>query len=229
MGPPIKQKLADAVNKMMYKKMPEEKLKSKLSVMCPENCTLVKTSKINPAIWSKLKTPERSNDIRKQKLQTPVLKAVLPILNIANDLLKVKDKEITVQELDIKHLATQATDAITLLSHANTELNHRRRDMLRPYLNKQFQQLCSPQTPMSTFLFGDNLPETIKSMSITNSIGKQVTNTYTHQRPAPYHKPSTSYQSTTYAGNRPHGNQPRGRGSIDRGRPNHNKRRGWKQ
>jgi hypothetical protein len=160
-----------------------------------------------------------------QKLQAPVLKATLPLLQITHDLLKVKSNEMSVQQLDVKKLATQAIDAISLLTHVNTELNFRRRDMLRPHLNKQFQQLCSPLTPMSTLLFGDNLADTIKSMSITNRVGKQVTSSYSQNRSnyRPYQKPSTPYKGTApYTAGRNYGNPSRGRGGfLDRNRHNY--------
>ena len=34
-------------------------------------------------------------------------------------------------------------DAIALITHANCDLNHRRRDLIKPDLNRSYQQICS--------------------------------------------------------------------------------------
>ncbi len=71
-------------------------------------------------------------------------------------------------------LAKKTTDCISFLAHVNTELNLRRHELLRPALNTQYQQLCSPQAPMSTQLFGDNLAETVKTLATTNKVSNQL-------------------------------------------------------
>ncbi|XP_071092915.1 uncharacterized protein [Haliotis cracherodii] len=214
-GPPINSKLAAAMNKMMFQKMGDEKFKSKTQAYDrPTNCDMLQASKVNPEIWGRLRAHTRSNDIKMQKLQTCLITATMPILQLTDTLLKVKNKELSHDKLNVNALAKLATDAVSLISHANTEHNHRRREMLKPCLNKQFQQLCSPQTPMSTLLFGDNLAETIKDMSATNCVSGQLTtgqlttgHVFSGPRP---NRPSTSRPSFTYPPHRP--SQGRGRG-----------------
>jgi len=41
----------------------------------------------------------------------------LSLLQIKNDLLKVKNNVMSLQQLDVKKLATQAIDVISLLAH----------------------------------------------------------------------------------------------------------------
>ena len=51
---------------------------------------------------------------------------------------------------------TTKIDAIALLGHANIQLSLRRREMLKPFLKKEYASLCSSQTAMSSF-FAQNL------------------------------------------------------------------------
>ncbi len=65
---------------------------------------------------------------------------------------------------------------VALIGAASQELHVKRRDQIRPDLNTQFRQLCSPQVPVTSFLFGDDLPKTIKDISETNRVGVKVVN-----------------------------------------------------
>ena len=80
--------------------------------------------------------------------------------------------------------------AVVLLMTANRELNLKRRDLLRPDLNKQYGALCNPSTPMSTFLFGDDLNKEVEELTKSNILsGGKVHHKY---RFTPYRIPSTS-------------------------------------
>ena len=46
----------------------------------------------------------------------------------------------------------------------------KRRDELRPHINKGFQSVCSKSTKITTFLFGDDLAKEIKDISEVNKI-----------------------------------------------------------
>ena len=54
------------------------------------------------------------------------------------------------------------THAAVLLLSSNRELILKRRDLIRPDLNKQYASLCNPSTPVSSFLFGDELNKEVE-------------------------------------------------------------------
>ena len=63
-------------------------------------------------------------------------------------------------------LVDLAIDGVTLLAHANQQLNQLRRDMLRPTLQPRFQQLCSkPSDDDTQYLFGTKIVERIRNAS----------------------------------------------------------------
>ena len=61
-----------------------------------------------------------------------------------------------------KSLLNEATkslfDAIALITHANCDLNHRCPDLIKPDLNRSYQQICLEQIELTEKLFGDDLP-----------------------------------------------------------------------
>ena len=79
--------------------------------------------------------------------------------------------------------------AVVLLMSANRELNLKQRDLLRPDLNKQYGALCNPSTPMSTFLFGDDLNKELEELTKSNKLSGKV---HQKHRFTPYWIPSTS-------------------------------------
>ena len=61
---------------------------------------------------------------------------------------------------------TTQIDVIALLGHAN----FRRREMLKPFLKKEYASLCSSQTAVSSFLFGDELQSQLAAIRASNRI-----------------------------------------------------------
>ena len=61
------------------------------------------------------------------------------------------------------------THSIVLSLAANLELNIKRRDLLRSDVNKQYAALCNPSTPVSKYLFGDDLNNLSKASNLASS------------------------------------------------------------
>ena len=136
----------------------------------PENINSLTTTKVNHLIWDKLKPETRSTDIKLQRVQSHIVKGVIPLVNITQALLQVKHK-VPKETLDIGHLLKAGTDAIALLGTANFELNMRRRDNIKPELNVDYKHLCSPTVPYTDLLFGDNteLSKQLKDTHVNRS------------------------------------------------------------
>ena len=67
-------------------------------------------------------------------------------------------------------------DGVLLLANANQELNYRRRELMRPQLNANYRHLCSPSNPVTSLLFGDDLPNAVKDISAdTNRLSSKLT------------------------------------------------------
>jgi hypothetical protein len=66
--------------------------------------------------------------------------SIVPIISLA--------KMFKTNKLEIKKAKTLVWEAITLACNALYEMNVRRRYILKPYMQKRFQQLCSAATPI---------------------------------------------------------------------------------
>ena len=82
--------------------------------------------------------------------------------------------DITVNEKISKEtlieLKIKATEAITLLGHANYQLLQTRRDEIVPILSKEFRQLKNDVPAESELLFGDELTKRLTAISKTAKI-----------------------------------------------------------
>ena len=81
-------------------------------------------------------------------------------------------------------------DSLTLLSHSVYEANLIRWELIRPDLNEHYKQLCSSHTPISTLLFGDDLPKAVKEISEPNKVSQRVS----HSK----HGPLSKYGSNNF-------------------------------
>ena len=65
-------------------------------------------------------------------------------------------------------------DSIVFNCQAIRELNQRRKELLKPSINKNFAHLCSATIPVTDELFGSDLSKQIKDLSETNKISNQI-------------------------------------------------------
>ena len=168
--------LAELVNGLINEKVPKEKLAHlQEKYLRPDNCPYLIFPKINKQIWQQLRQETRNSDSAFQKAQGLLMTGLYAILQLCQN----------EQGVPKDHLI----DAVVLLMSANRELNLKRRDLLRPDLNKQYGALCNPSTPMSTFLFGDDLNKEVEELTKSNKLSGKV---HQKHRFTPYRIPSTS-------------------------------------
>ena len=104
-------------------------------------------------------------------------------------------------------IISSLTDSLALLGHATYELSLRRRDIMRPSINKKLRRaLCNQQIPVTDFLFGYDVQSSLKTIKECNKIASSVTQghdykqSYTgtgHQRPR-NSKPFLGYRYNSF-------------------------------
>ena len=72
-------------------------------------------------------------------------------------LLEMKSSKMPKSESDTQNLIKLNTDAVALLGHAHVDLSHRRRESMKPRLNKDYAGLCASHVPVTALLFGNDL------------------------------------------------------------------------
>ena len=138
----------------------------------PQNIDGLITPKVNPEVWGKIKTETRSRDVRLQKAQ------VLTALVMLGE--KIVSAQKDNKNIDLHASLKLTLNAVALISSGNKEISFRRREFIRPDLNKSYRELCSNNTPITDLLFGDDLPKVVKDINETNRMASRFS--YNSQR-----------------------------------------------
>ncbi len=166
-GEKIDEKLAAVITKTVRRQPSDDKMTEKLnSFKRPANIEELKPTRVNPEIWSSLQAKTRSFDIKLQKVESALLKSIVPIVSCIASLMKSEAS-------DPKDLMTKLIDSVAIIGYSKYELNLRRRELIKPDLNRQFSVLCSAQAPVTGLLFGDNLTQQCKDIQENNKLGQK--------------------------------------------------------
>ena len=166
-GPAIDGDLASHADKIMREKASEDKITHlKKQHEIPENCSTLSETKVNQGVWNNLDESARSTDLKFQKVQKSLVKGIIIIVTEVNKMTGNSGPQNAVGSL---------MDGVLLLANANQELNYRRRELMRPQLNANYRHLCSPSNPVTSLLFGDELPKAVKDISDNNRLSSKLT------------------------------------------------------
>lgn len=150
-GEPLDTELAGSVNYLLTNKLEEKQLTDTgQKYLRPLNCEFLVVPKVNPVIWDNLTLSTRTNDVKLQRCQKPLVKGITAWLST------LKDKQGPVTEAE--------QDGIALLCNSNFELNALRKELIKPELNKRYSHLCKPTVIPTQWLFGDDLQKTVKEL-----------------------------------------------------------------
>ncbi|XP_069122555.1 uncharacterized protein [Argopecten irradians] len=179
-GPDIENAtLAKLLTDMLTKRMSDDKLKMKLEMYPrPMNMEHLQAPKVNPEIWRKLSTENKSRDVRVQKAQTRIAKGLTPLARMIALLMEVKKNTNMDVRASVDELLKLALDSFTLTASATQEISQRRRELIKPDLNNQYASLCSTHNPVTTMLFGDDLPKAMKDIHDTNRVASNIGGSY---------------------------------------------------
>ncbi|KAK2551963.1 hypothetical protein P5673_026959 [Acropora cervicornis] len=141
----------------------------------PENCEGFEHTQVNHLIWDKLKHNTKSNDLKLQKIQANLLKRIIPIISVIEQLVKVEDN-ISPEILDIASLIKTATYSVVILGAVNFGINMQRHDNIKPELNADYKHLCSPTVLFTDFLLGDapDLSKQLKDIAEAAKVSKKI-------------------------------------------------------
>ncbi len=148
-GPAIKQSLAEGVNRMLSKRLEDDKLKETMDkYLPPSNVARLVVPKVNSIIWENIPAKTKTRDLKLQRLQKPLVKAMVAFV-----------KQLP-EETNPEH-----EEVFALLAHANFEINMHRRESVKPDLNVKYHHLCKPEVEVTEYLFGNDLGKVVKDMT----------------------------------------------------------------
>ena len=153
-GEAIDDEFAQVIINLLTKGMQDDRLQERLNKMArPSNCEALTKVKVNQLVWDNLSSDIRSQDIRRQKVQTSLIRGLTGVVRATDKMLSCLDG-IPIGNNVIQLLS----DSIVLLADANTELNMRRKELIKPDLHRDYKHLCSSSIQSTSWLFGDELP-----------------------------------------------------------------------
>ncbi|KAJ8021950.1 hypothetical protein HOLleu_39297 [Holothuria leucospilota] len=168
-GAPVQDKLASLIKSVLTEKLSDSKLKEKYSKYeRPANVEALQTTQVNKIIWDNLKSQTRSRDIRLQKIQLNNIKAMTAIAGLTNGILTSKAR------VDTENLLSVLADILALLGTANQDFNQFRKDLIKPELKPEYQNLCSKAIPTTIHLFGDNVSQEVRNITEATKVSKRL-------------------------------------------------------
>ncbi|KAK6173224.1 hypothetical protein SNE40_016714 [Patella caerulea] len=201
-GPDINQKVADLINNLLCRKIPDSKLnKTGEEYKRPQNCMMMVTPRVNAEIWAEVQPNHRSSDIKFQKIQDRLTKGLIPLTTLVNDLnIMRKSSNLQFDSEEMGKMIRKLCDSLAFLAAAHFEISMKRRENLKSSnLNiKIMSRLCSVSNRVTQNLFGDDLPKSIKDISEVSRVGQNVQPRrlpFNARRPFPYQRPYNSQQT----------------------------------
>lgn len=165
-GAPVGESLAKMISMACTNPCQTNELVSKYHV--PSNCEAMCAPQVNEEIWGELVKYRKvqSTDRSLRDIQNLVTSSMLPILELCNIL---KSHSVKIPEAK-----TCLTDTLNLLGQVQYNLSIKRRYLMRPFLKPKYFGICSLSTPITTYLFGDDLNKEIKKCETIVKVGKNT-------------------------------------------------------
>ena len=132
--------------------------KFKETLKRPENCPALSVPTINPNLWAQLPKKSKEYDKRLQNAQSRLAKGLTGVVQIKETLLHFNSQPNQFSLLFPK-LFSELDFFVALLGNAFLESSYRRMGLLDPPINPRLNSLCGSKTPVTNFLFGDNVLE----------------------------------------------------------------------
>ena len=163
-GTDISADLGKRVDTACTKKPAKDKfVKIQQLYLRPRNCSLHLVPKVNPELWDDLSDSVRGQQLGLPNLQPLFVKSFNPLLSLANNVVQARSNKA--ETIPIADLHAPAVDTVTLLGNAVHEFSMKRREFLKPEVADGFKSLCRENQSVTTWLFGDELPQSIQNIA----------------------------------------------------------------
>ena len=176
-GPDTNQLLADYIKDCTTRKIKPDRLKDIMKQFPrPGNCSTLTVPLVNNPVWGELNRRLKTNDVKLQSCQAMLSKGLAALIQAQERLEKI-EKQTTPSTNEINDVKARIKSSMALVGNAFHELSQRRKDLLKPVLADRYQKLCSSTTPVTKFLFGDKIAESIKEINEAQRISRSFGHT----------------------------------------------------
>ncbi|XP_062583550.1 uncharacterized protein LOC134245262 [Saccostrea cucullata] len=101
----------------------------------PQNCEILLVPKVNKEIWRSLPASARNSDLDIQKPQKLIANAMVPIIRVVDNLIKTDPHG---DNAGTNETVNRLMEAISMIAMANDDINHVRRNCIKPSLNVEY-------------------------------------------------------------------------------------------
>ena len=193
-GPEITSSIAGEAKIFWSRPLKQESLKKKLDLAAiPSSCEFLVSKKVNPEIWSKMGTFNRSTDFKLQHAQS-IHAAATKILRVASILTGLFKEKMP---REIKEALTELKDSMTLAGNVSEQINQVRRDFIKPTLPREYKKLALEADETSELLFGSSLCEKLEKLKKENNLCALLSTKRKFEEPKNFHS-SSKAQTRTY-------------------------------
>eukprot|EP00795_Rhopilema_esculentum_P013263 gene13263-4096_t len=134
------------------------------TVIRPENCDSLVVPLVNPQILGELPRRLKVTDVKFQTCQNLMVKA---IAEAREELLKPQSDSDLMADVNAKLGSLMA-----LLGTSVLKISNYRRELIKPALADRYQALCSSTVPITKYLFGDKISDSIHEINETQRLSK---------------------------------------------------------
>ena len=175
-GAKVSEGIAKRVNNACTKKPAKEQFsKIQKKYVRPENCEYLKSPRVNPELWDDLQDKTKSREGSFQGFQKNLIKGVIPVIMLADKVVEAKKRKE--DSIKISEVYDLVVDAMTLLGNSVYDFSMKRRELLKSEVAPAYKSLCHESQPITTMLFGDELPQSIRNISqVKRMAARSVTN-----------------------------------------------------
>ena len=125
MVPGIDAQLAKIVSGFLTTRLPDDKLKEKLTAcLAPKNCASIVSARVNAEIWDKLSTQTKLRDVKSQPTQNALVGAIAGITVTADTLVRASRSGDSLSNAEMASTLTSLVDALALLGNVNLDTNY---------------------------------------------------------------------------------------------------------
>ena len=114
---------------------------------------MMRVPRVNTPVWKTLESHQRRNDVKVANIQ----KTCASIGASLAYTLDMVCKDQSSNDLDTTQIIRYVADAMAMLGHINTDLSLLRRELMTPTLHADHRNLCNPDHPVTSLLFGNDL------------------------------------------------------------------------
>ena len=130
-----------------------------------------------------------------------MVKSAQPMILLLDSVLNSQKEKKSIEASRILPLIAHA---VTFLGYTSYLTSIKRREFLKPDIAQDYQSVCSKSNPVTTCLFGDEMPKQIKEIGEINKIAKRTMfrSTVSSKRNSDYKSNNSSSRYTQRGGRR---------------------------